>query len=139
MKKADFERIVTSYKGLTADGFEEPSGELYEMRRRDFLNSAIYLQHCLDAERVLRKFQPTTLMTKWQYAHSTPENLIPLIEWYCGRSNSLGSIIVAALQLGFALSTNTDGKVCMNIFALQLEGELRDFKVRQLIQRAAGC
>ncbi|SMF78053.1 hypothetical protein [Pseudobacteriovorax antillogorgiicola] len=138
MRKSDFESIVKSQPGLTAKGFMSPLSPDYGRARQDFMNSAHYLQHTIDAMSVLVRFKPTVLMTKWQKENCTPLNLRGLIEWHCGRTVSIGAIIVAALALGFRVEYSPQGEACFNIFARQLEGELRDFRVRELIKQAVG-
>ena len=138
MRKVEFENIVASLPGLTANGFLSPLDPEYAILRASFENSAIYLQHALDAHKFLSKFKPTVLMTKWQKENCTPENLKGLIQWDSGRDVSIGAIVVAAVYLGFRLYSNDREKPSLNIFAPQLEGELRNFRIRELIKQAVG-
>ena len=111
----------------------------FKIARRHFWESASYLQHAGDAIKVLERFQKTVLMTPWQRENCTPKQLQGLIEWYAGRPVSPGAIVVAAAHLGFQMAFSVHGGVSFTIFARQLEGELRSFRVREVIKQAVGA
>lgn len=144
MNKFEFESIVKKMPELTADGFVNLGSVFYYQKRKSFLQQAIYLQQTIDAVHVLKHFRKSVLINDWQKRHAVPSRLKQLIEWYSNRSVSTGAIIVASVYLGFTVHRPEGMQECenpepfINIFARQLEGELRQLKVRQLIKQMAG-
>ncbi len=139
MRKAEFEKTLRDLPGLVADGFMSVHSPEYQIKRRRFRQGAIYLQETLDALDYLKRFQKSLVLTPWQRKNCTPENLQPLVAWHAGRSVHVGPILVAALYLGFKVERDDlNGCSCLNLFARQFEGELRDFRLRQVIKQAVG-
>lgn len=139
MRKAEFEKTLNDLPGLVAEGFINVYSPDYAIRRRRFKQSAIYLKETLDAIDYLERFQKSIVLTPWQRKHCTPENLQPLIAWHAGRPVSVGPILVAAVYLGFRIERDDiNGSACLNLFARQFEGELRDYRLRQVIKQAVG-
>ncbi len=138
MNKTAFMKIVSKLPGLTPTGFISTFHHDYLKKRSELENRAIYLQQTIDAYHYLCKFTKSKIMTKWQKFNCTPSKIQGLVEWNAGREVLPGPIIVAAVYAGFDLHYSGLGDPCFNIFARQLEGELRDYRVREIIKRAVG-
>lgn len=136
MKKNEFERYLQQLPGLTAAGFMRTQNPTYTRKRQHFMQSAVYLQQAIDAKKVLSKFQKSLLISPWQKQHCRPSKISALIEWYSGREVSVGAITIAAFALGFELNREPEAhEPVLNLLPRQLESELRQLRVRQMIER----
>lgn len=139
MRKFEFQKTLESLPGLTECSWLDSQDPNYPALRKKFHEGAVYLQQALDAAEYLKRFQKSILISPWQKANCTPSNLKSLIEWHSQRPVSVGAIVVAAAYLDFRVVwEGANQEPCFNIFARQLEAELRDFRVRQIISTAVG-
>ncbi|MFW7381870.1 MAG: hypothetical protein ACOH5I_23895 [Oligoflexus sp.] len=139
MRKLEFQKTLETLPGLTENGWMNPQDPNYPGLRKKFYEGALYLQQALDATEYLQRFQKSVLISPWQKANCVPAKLKSLIEWYSQRPVSIGAIVVAAAHLGFRIGwEGADTEPHFNIFARQLEAELRDFRLRQIISKAVG-
>ena len=139
MRKFEFQRTLDSLPGLTENGWLNVKDPSYPLLRKKFYESASYLQQALDACEYLKRYQKSVLISPWQKANCVPSKLKSLVEWHSQRPVSFGAIVVAAAHLGFRVVWEGPGnEPHFNIFARQLEAEMRDFQFRQIITRAVG-
>lgn len=139
MRKLEFQKTLETLPGLTENGWMNPQDPNYPVMRKRFYEGALYLQQALDAAEYLQRFQKSVLISPWQKANCVPSKLKSLIEWNSQRPVSVGAIVVAAAHLGFRVGWEGSGQEPhFNIFARQLEAELRDFRLRQIISKAVG-
>ena len=136
MKKYVFERNLEHLPGLTAQGFLPTDHPAYAAKRKQFLDSATYFKQSLDAMHVLKSFGKSQLISSWQKDNCKPSKLRELIEWHSGNPVSIGAIILAAYALGFELHRDPHSyEPSFNMQARQVETELRQLKVRQMIEK----
>ncbi|RYZ56868.1 MAG: hypothetical protein EOP07_11505 [Proteobacteria bacterium] len=139
MNRMTFNEVVHRVPNLAAEGLLVVNESKYTAKRHEFVTNALHLQEAIDASNFLSKIGKSSRFSQWQRNNCSPENLKPLLEWHIGRPLSSGSIIVAALHLGFTMGVTDGTQVYFNFFAPQIETELAQLRTLQQIKRVVGA
>jgi len=137
MNHATFIEVIERVPLLAAEGLMVPGDPENERKRHEFLNSPERLQETIDAAQFMATIGKSERFSEWQRKNCCPESLQGLIEWHVGRPISRGSIIAAALHLGFTMGVQGNSKVYFNLLAPQIETELAHLRTHQQISEAA--
>lgn len=137
MNRENIDEVVRELPLLTAEGFIDETTPGFLEKRSQFLSDPRYA-HEIEILRVhLETIPKSQRFAEWQRVHCDPEALLEYFEWRVGQKVSQGSIIAAALSLGFTMGKSGTHKVYFNFSAETIETGLAEFRTNQQIRRAS--
>ncbi len=138
MDRTTFQEVIEKVPLLAAEGLMKQGDPEIAAKRQEFLTDSVYLRETADAVTFLSHIGKSDRFSQWQRENCSPESLKALIEWHIGHPIAFGSIIAAALQLGFTMGVQDNNKVYFNLLARQIETELAQLRTQQQICKVVG-
>ncbi len=135
MNRAMFESLLDELPRLTAKGFLAEDEKDFLRERREFLGDDRYVVEVALVRQVLREIPKSDRFSIWQREHCQPEHLLPYFRWRTGLDIEAGSIIAAAVSLGFTMGVRDSKAVYFNFSGDSIESELSEFRTYEQTQK----
>ena len=135
MDRSIFDEVACELPLLTADGFAFEGSPFFGAKRQDFLHSDRILHEFSLLRDSLQSLQKSQRFSEWQRKNCVPERLVDYFEFRLGQSVSPGSIIAAAVSLGFTMGVHDGQTVYFNFSAEAIESGLAELRSREQIEK----
>lgn len=137
MNRKIFEDVVKELPELTADGFLNPDSAEFHAQRKDFLQSPRYPEEVARVREFLAQIPKSERFSDWQRENCDPTRLLAYFRWKTGDKVSPGSIIAAAVSLGFTMGVRETHQVYFNFSAPLIESGLAELRSYEQIHKVA--
>ncbi|RZA26085.1 MAG: hypothetical protein EOP10_04775 [Proteobacteria bacterium] len=137
MSRPIFDEVVKELPLLTADGFLDETSPGFLEKRSHFLSDERYTREIALLRDHLCQLPKSQRFSDYQRANCCPDNLVPYFTWRVGEAVTPGSIIAAALSLGFTMGKRDTHKVYFNFSAETIETGLAEHRTLEQIKKVS--
>lgn len=138
MNRQIFEDVVKELPQLTAEGLVESDSPDFALKRQAFLGEIHYQEEVSRVRDVLSEMPKSERFSDWQRENCDPARLVGYFEWKTGQKVSIGSIIAAAVSLGFTMGVREKSHhVYFNFSAPLMESGLAELRTQEQIRQVS--